>query len=139
METLPSGLPNLIGDEEDLARFLTQSNQFHVATATVKPSAFLPSQKDKETSVCRHGHQPSDRLWTIGRESTRGRGFYGAAIFKAEAVREANLKLRADEPPARHAVIHEWPWLNDPELQKAQQKEKALVLVSRSNLFLMPA
>jgi hypothetical protein len=45
---LPSGLPEQIQDEEDLARFLVQSSQF--TTTSVKPSAFLPNPKDRETS-----------------------------------------------------------------------------------------
>ena len=48
MGTLPSGLPDLIGDEEDLARFLTQRSHFNAIMA--KPAAFLPSRKDRETS-----------------------------------------------------------------------------------------
>ena len=42
----------------------------------------------------------------------------------------------ADEPPARHAAIRGWPWLDDdPELQKAQQKERALLVASKAVLL----
>lgn len=40
---LPSGLPEQIDDDEDLARFLVQGNQFNATS--VKPSAFLPSPR----------------------------------------------------------------------------------------------
>lgn len=136
MAMLSSGLPEVIASEEDLARFLTQSNQFTVIIA--KPSAFLPNPKDRETSVCRHGRQPSERLWEIGHAATSGRNLYGAAIVKKKIVEEADLDVISDEPPPRHAVIRGWPWLNDPVLQKAQQKEKALFLASNSDLFLRP-
>jgi hypothetical protein len=126
---LPSGLPEHVDNEEDLARFLTQSSHFN--TIMVKPSALLPNPRDYETSVSRHGRLPLDQLWEIGMEAANGRTLYGAAIFKAREVRSANLEVVADEPPLRHAVINKWPWLeNDPELQKAKQKELATSIAS---------
>jgi hypothetical protein len=126
---LPSGLPEHVEDGEDLARFLVQSNQFS-ATA-VKPSAFLPNPKDRETSVSRHGRQPLERLWELGLPAAGERPLRGAAFVKAADVRAAGLDVVADEPPDRHAVIRGWPWnVADPELQKGQQKERALVLAS---------
>ena len=56
MATLASGLSDSISDDEDLARFLTQSSQF--TTTLVKPAAFLPNPKDHQTSVSRHGPEP---------------------------------------------------------------------------------
>ncbi|BBD79025.1 hypothetical protein ALSL_0354 [Aerosticca soli] len=45
--------------------------------------------------------------------------------------------MDADEPPARHALIRGWPWFeNDKQLEKAQQKEKALQLVATTELVL---
>jgi hypothetical protein len=135
MATLPSGLPDLVADEEDLARFLTQSSHFNALMA--KPAAFLPSPKDRETSVSRHGREPLESLWVLGIVAAKDRKLYGAAIFKARAVRAAQLEVRADEPPPRHAVIHGWPWIeNDPEFQKAEQKERAALLASEAALLL---
>jgi hypothetical protein len=126
---LPSGLPDLVGDEEDVARFLTQSNQFNATMA--KPAAFLPSPNSQETSVSRHGRKPLKRLWAIGLTAAGTRKLYGAAIFKAQAVRAAQLDVLADEPPPRHAAIRGWPRIDtDPELQKAKQKELAAVIAS---------
>ena len=129
MGMLPSGLPERIGDEEDLARFLTQSSHFNATMA--KPAAFLPNPDGRETSVSRHGCEPLDRLWSIGLVAAGGRKLYGAAIFKARAVRSAQLEVLADEPPPRHAAIRGWPWIEaDPELQKAKQKELAILIAS---------
>ena len=134
MATLHSGLPDLVADEEDLARFLTQSNQFSALMA--KPAAFLPSPKDRETSVSRHGSEPVESLWTIGLSAAGGRKLYGAAIFKAGAVRKAQLEVTADEPPPRHAVIRGWPMNEiDPELQKAKQKEMAALIASQATVL----
>lgn len=129
MANLLSGLSEKIANDEDLARFLTQSSHFNALI--VKPSAFMPSTKSRETSVSRHGHEPIERLWKIGREAAVERNLYGAAIFKAGAVRNAGLEVFAAEPPERHAAIRKWPWVeDDPDEQRAQQKELALILAS---------
>jgi hypothetical protein len=134
---LASGLPEIIADDEDIARYLTSSGQFN--TRMAKPAAFLPSTRDRETSVFRHGSEPRDVLWRIGEEHV-GRGerkIYGAAVVKAGYIRAALLQLDADEPPPRHGVIRGWPWIDDdPELQKAQQKERAALFASKAELLL---
>ena len=120
MATLDSGLPDLVGDEEDLARFLTSSSQYNATMA--KPSAFLPNQKFKNTSVFRHGKEPLDELKRIGAEHLRGeRPIQAVAFVTARHVRSAQLDVLAKEPPPRHANIEGWPWLAaDPELQSAR-------------------
>ena len=121
MATLPSGLSDSVSNDEDLARFLTQRSQF--TTSLVKPAAFLPNPKDHETSVSRHGPEPRADLWTLGLAAAGTRTLYAAAIFKAQAVRAAQLDVEADEPPPCHAVITGWPWdAADPDLQRAKQK-----------------
>lgn len=128
MPNLPSGLPEQIADDEDLARFLVSSGQYN--TIGVKPSAFLPSPNDNETSVFRFGPKPLKELWKIGDKAATGRNLHGAAILKAGDVRDVSLGVFASEPPPRHAAIRNWPLNNDPVLQKAQQKELALLLAS---------
>jgi len=132
---LPSGLHEHIIDEEDLARFLTQSSQYN--TTMVKPSAFLPTPNDQETSISRHGRDPGDTLWTIGRVAAGPRRLHGAAIFKAHAVRRAALDVLSAEPPDRHGVIRGWPCDPDPEFQKAQHKERAIMIASAADLLLL--
>lgn len=128
---LDSGLPNSVDDREDLARFLTSSNHFN--STSVKAAAFLPSPKDQETSVSRHGGEPAVQLWSIGRQYLGGQKFYGAAIVKAADVRATLLEVVAKEPPPRHAAIRGWPQVSeDPDLQKAQQKERALQIASKA-------
>jgi hypothetical protein len=129
---LASGLPERVGDDEDLARFLTSKSQFNARG--VKPSAFLPSPADQETSVFRHGAEPQADLWRIGDEHAAGdRSVHGVGIVKAADVRGAELDVFADEPPPRHAAIRGWPrTADDPELQKAQQKERAVALASKA-------
>ncbi|MDH4188555.1 MAG: hypothetical protein OEV08_16335 [Nitrospira sp.] len=137
MGLLPSGLSEVIVDDEDLARFLTSSSHFNSQMA--KPAAFLPQPHDRETSIFRHGNTPLEGLREIGfRYVAGGRNLHGAAIFKAHHVRAAQLDVVADEPPPRHAAIRNWPWFeSDPELQKAKQKEMAAVISSEAKLVLL--
>lgn len=129
MPTLPSGLPEYVAGDEDLARFLTQSSHFN--KTRVRPSAFLPSNSDFTSSVSRHGPRPVETLWEIGLTAAGQRRLYGAAILKADDVRQAELIVNSDEPPKRHAVIRGWPLFpSDPDEQKARHKELALVLAS---------
>jgi len=126
---LASGLPDTVADDEDLARLLTQSNHFN--TQVAKPAAFLPQSSSKNTSLSRHGRAPLDDLKALGTAAAGARKLYGAAMLKAADVRRAALAVESSEPPLRHAVVVGWPWNDaDPELQKAKQKEMALLLCS---------
>ena len=131
-EVLSSGLAEIVEDEEDLARFLTSSSQFNAAG--IKPSAFLPNPKNRETSVFRHGSHPRESLWRTAEEHLAGtRTLHGAAIFKATHVRSAALDVVAQEPPPRHANIVGWPWSQtDPEMGKAEQKERAALIAQHA-------
>lgn len=130
--TLPSGLPEQVADEEDLARFLTSSG--HLRASAVRPAAFLPNPKDGETSVFRHGATPLADLQTIGKTvAGEDRRIHGAAIVKAKVVREAKLEVRSHEPPPRHANITDWPWMrDDPDFGKAEQKGMAALLAQKA-------
>lgn len=84
---LASGLPEAVADDEDLARFLTQSNHFNALL--VKPAAFLPHAASRNTSVSRHRRVPLDGLKALGEAAARTRKLYGAAMLKAADVRNA--------------------------------------------------
>lgn len=135
MGTLPSGLADSVADDEELARFLPSSSWFNAQGA--KPVAFLPHPADRETSVFRHGAKPVDALWELGRTHAAGtRNLHGVAIFNARVVREAKLEVEAAEPPPKHAVLVGWPWDDaDAELQKAKQKDIALVIAQSAKVF----
>jgi hypothetical protein len=129
---LPSGLPDVLDDQEDLARFLMSSSHFNATM--VKAAAFLP--RGGEPSVFRHGSEPNDELWQLASDHVPGnRTLHGAAIVRAQHVRAAGLDVAASEPPPRHANIVGWASLDsDPELGKAQQKEQALRIAQHAEL-----
>jgi hypothetical protein len=133
---LPSGLSEIITDDEALARFLTQRS--HFSSLMAKPAAFLPSPKSRETSVSRHSGDPREELWAIGMVAAGERALYGAAIFKANIIKSIDLEVVSAEPPHRHAAIKGWPWDEmDPDLQRAKQKEIATVIASQAVLLLL--
>lgn len=137
-QNLPSGLPSEIDLDEDIARFLTSSNQFSKLNGP-KPNAFLPDTTSKETSVSRHGYEPVESLWKLGAIAAGSRNLHGAAMIKSKHVNAVGLLLEADEPPDRHAVIRGWPWMdseNDRSLEKARQLEFAIELSAYADLFL---
>jgi hypothetical protein len=136
---LGSGLPEQVGDGEELARFLSSSN--HFSAGVVKAPAFLPSPRQGETSVFRHGAEPRERLWEIADAHVAGeRRLHGAAIVRTRAVRSTGLDVIAAEPPPRHAAITGWPWIEqDPQLQKAQRKRLAALIAGAAILILRPS
>lgn len=131
--SLPSGLPEEIEGDEDIARFLTSSS--HYNSIAVKPVAFLPNPKNGETSVFRHGAEPLDELKAIAqKEVGQERKIHGAAIVKAEVICEAGVEVIAKEPPPRHADIIGWPWKKeDRAFGKAEQKEIAAFIAQRAS------
>ncbi len=135
METLPSGLPEQVGDEENLARFLTQSNHFNAVM--VKPTAFLPNPKNGQTSVFRQGNESREALWQAGAKHVAGEpNIHGVPIFTAKRVREAQLDVVAKEPPPRHANIIGWPSIaSDPEMEKARRKDLANQIAQHAELL----
>ena len=134
MATLPSGLPEQVGDDENLTRFLTQGSHFN--SLMPKPAAFLPHPKYKNTSVFRIGNEPERLRQTWNAAANGERTLKGAAVFKSTDVRGIGLDVIAKEPPPAHANIEGWPWLeNDPELQKARQLELATQLASAAELI----
>jgi len=131
-DPLPSGLPETVADDEELARLLRSSG--HFSATVVKASAFIPA-KDGQTSVIRHGAEPREALWNLARLFLGPEvKFHGAAVCKARSIREQRLDVVAAEPPPRHANIVNWPLNADAELQKAQRKELALAIAAVSEL-----
>jgi hypothetical protein len=135
MATLPSGLPDSVADDENLARFLTSASQFNAKGA--KPSAYLPSEVYRNTSVFRHGEQPKAELLNIWTQNSQpGRNLHAIATCKARDVRAARLDVLADEPPPRHANIEGWPWNDaDPDMAKAARKELAAVIAQSAEVI----
>lgn len=131
---LPSGLPELVADDEKLARVLTQTG--HYSSTAVKQSAFIPAP-DGTKSVARHSGEPLEELWQLAQEYLGPAArIHGAAICVAADVRALALDVLAVEPPRRHANVVGWPTESDAELQKSRWKSLALAIAANSLLIL---
>lgn len=131
---LESGLPEDIGGEETLARFVMSSS--HYNALGIKYAAFLPNPRNGETSVFRYAEQVAESLHAIGESVARHRGLqlHGTSLVLAQAVFDASLRVVAAEPPPRHANIVGWPAIDsDPALQKASQKERAMLIAQAAS------
>ncbi len=100
----------------------------------------MPDPKNGETSVYRHGKDPLEDLLALARQEIgTDRKVHGAAIVKASFVTAVDLKVKASEPPLRHADIVQWPWqLDDPEMGKAERMDRAKVIARHAEKVLFP-
>lgn len=131
MAALPSGLPDIVGKDEDIVRFLCQSGHYNSTGA--RPAAFYPKPESKETSVSRHGIEPRDILWQIGLLAAGTRKLHGAIFLKAADILDAGLAIDPSEPPLRHGAMRNWFWSADnPDLQRSRQLVAAQLLASKS-------
>lgn len=127
---LLSGLPEQVSGDEELARFVKESNKRN--TLGAKPGAFMPPQNAR-TSVARHGSTPLADLTELAALYLPGCHVYGAAILSAATVRRNGLDAIPDEPPIRHANIVGWPADADAEMEKAARLAKAQACASASS------
>ena len=133
-QKLESGLPKTVGNDETIARFVFSSS--HYNTLGLKSAAFLPNPKNGETSVFRHMEHWRDVLLETGKAIARDRGnrLHGTAYVESQIVFNAQLSLKAVEPPLCHANIIGWPVLaNDSASQKAKRKECALLIAQAAS------
>ena len=134
---LPSGLPEVVAEDEQIAAFLTSSSS-HFNSTMVKAAAYLPNQKDGEKSVCRHGAEPRAELQRLSSDFFAGAPetkVYGAGVVAVSVVRAAGLRIESDEPPERHATVRGWAWSEtDPKMGKAENIERAKRLAEKATL-----
>lgn len=133
MTALPSGLPEQVGEEEELSRFLTQSNYYGATGA--KAAAFLPNRAHRNTSVFRGPDFVTLRR-TFETVRTDGRKAKAVAVMRTQAVRVVGLGVAASEPPLAHANIEGWPRIDgDYEAEKAQHLLLAGMLAQASRVI----
>lgn len=105
-------LPKVVGREESLGRYLTQSNHFSRKHNSVRPLAFYPPPADLQLSVFRIDGLNKNQLWEIGQSCIRNRPqktLYGVADIKVFKVQTRGLHVAPDNIPVRHANIVGWP------------------------------
>lgn len=134
--TLPSGLPETVSDEEQIARFVLFSGWF--SSNGVKAEAFLPNPKNGDTSVSRTRDMSLEGIRQTGISVAKQRQatFYGHASLQVRSVTKLNLAVVPQEPPDAHANIANWPSVpGDPSATKAKWKLLANELRVHSKFF----
>jgi hypothetical protein len=136
---LPSGLPEDVGDAEEVVRFLTASNHYRSNPARrVYYAAYLPNPADWETSVFRRDGFDAARMW-VEADQVLSRRAIGVGLCTAAEIRKAEIEVVAMEPPPRHANLTRWPMTgdaDDPDLRKARHREIALAIATAATLVL---
>lgn len=109
-----SYLPDQVDDAELLTNYVDEDDKIKNHEITWR--AFRPG-RDGERSVYRNDGLSDESILDIGRAFVglqKNRPIFGWGQVPAGFVRaQAPLRVRADEPPPRHAVIDLWP--SDPE------------------------
>jgi hypothetical protein len=133
-------LPDSIGDDETLARFiLFRKHIRHDSDGiTVKADAFIPPPS-LELSVTRHDHLTDSDLWRIGRDIASNRqvssgqmvALRGRANVQANVVTRQGLKTVPDPLKSNpwHANVTGWPE------KKPAQKNIAEKLAASARFF----
>jgi hypothetical protein len=117
--------------DENLSRFIIQSNQIRTSDKTVKYTAFMPAPNGK-TSVFRTSGLQEEDIWEIGNNVAvqRQRNLYGRADVTAGLVFGVGLSIEADDIPPRHANLTDWPD------ESSKQMAIALELAASARLHL---
>lgn len=114
-----SYLSDQIGDAENLTNFVLESNKFRNdksadgrSRVVLHFKALMPDNAG-ERSVFRMDGLSQDVIAELGRvfvAQPRDKKILGWGKINAATVRQREpLRVRADEPPPRHAVIDRWP------------------------------
>jgi len=126
-------LPDHIDSLEKLTNYVLESNKFKADA--IHWRAFMPSS-DGERSVFRMDDVDHESVIELGRVfvgQPRNKPILGWGRISAGTVREQlPLRVKADEPPPRHAVIDQWP----PEVE--QRRVLAMTLASAAATIQLP-
>ena len=130
-------LANTVGQEESLARYLTQRDHFSRPDNVVRARAFMPPPNFR-LSVFRIAGLSTEAVWDMGQREVinnmpQPRTLYGMADIKVLSVQKNNLIVDPNNTPVRHANIVGWP--EEPE-NKARRQSIAQELAAEARLVL---
>ncbi len=123
---------------ERLSRFILTKSYIKSAKKRVTPQAFMPSNKNGETSVYRTGQCMDEIIWEIGDKYVTARHreskpIVGRGDLIAQDVIKQGLRIIASPAPhPRHADIVDWP------AEKSQRLMRAIELAQQATLVIRP-
>ena len=130
----PAHIPP-IADDELLARFIVNSNEYRKQDNTVKPKLFIP-YKLVDLSVNRHRDSTGDEIWAIGSAvaEARRRTLYGRSDILASSCRIEPLEVVPRPLPgnSNHADVTGYP------STKEDQQSLAIKLAAAASKRLEP-
>lgn len=142
----PSPAPEpdqLVASNEDVARFVFESNKISKQAGRAKPSAFephpFPEKQRLETSVCcKHG-ATEERIWELGRAIRDPLRAIARCDVSLSHVYAMNLRcVRAVEGYyPEHAVLVDWPG-GDTDHAKASRKNICRALAENATVVICP-
>ena len=119
-------LPENVGDDEPLARFIFSSSHFSKKTGRIKRQLFMPYKG--KVSVIRHKNCPEDCLLKIGKiiENKRDNSLKAMSSVLTEDVRLINdLDVESDTSGGqhrRHANIKNFGNYNEAKIKQIARK-----------------
>ena len=127
-------LPDVVGDNENIARYLLENSKFTASTGNVRHHAFMP--KALKTSVYRIDDCSESEVWSVGQEfigDPQSKSVLARADFIASHIFDIGLAIKPDvSPHPRHATIEGWP------TEKGAQKLKAMEMLKKVTLIVNP-
>jgi len=119
-----------VDDDELLARYIVNSNEYRKSDHTIKPKLFMP-YKLVALSVNRHRESNEQEIWKIGSQvaEERNRTLYGRADITALSCRIEPLEVQPEPLPGNpnHADIIGYP------SKKEDQQSLALKLAEAAS------
>lgn len=116
-------LPPDIAPNEVVTHYILSKSEYSVTKSQVKPRALEPSSEDGSISVFRIQDLDDNEIWQLGRQKVNipgNQALRARADITVSSIRAANLRVRAEEPPPRHALVFGWPENKDAIMAKAQ-------------------
>jgi hypothetical protein len=117
-------------ENENVARYIYQSNHYRPSDNTVKHHAFMPPD-DKKVSVFRTEGLAESEVWALS-DAQGDRIVKARADIVIRVINATGLQIDPDDEPPRHANIVGWP------SDKEASMEKALLLAKQSQLRMRP-
>lgn len=103
--TLPSGLSEVVGDDEPLARFIRHKSQYKPSTLQVRGDLFMPPRSMTVLSVSRVGELSLPAIEELGHHVVQqaGHTLKGWCILETRRVRSIRkFDVVSDEPDDQH-------------------------------------
>lgn len=125
--------PSSVLPTELLTRYLNESRKFSSEKQIVRPKAFVPDGRLRETSVFRISSWSAAQIWAAGKAALQPKPPLARADILASEVLRLGLTLYPEESEfENHALIRMWPQ------EKHEVMQLTIELAQASKLVMLP-